>query len=82
MASPNLVDVEHNHSGTCIRRAEPNAGLVRYEPGASHPLHTHRFAQVWCILEGTFRIGSEGPICDGRFNVDERPDLATEDLDT
>ena len=55
---------------------------MRYEPGASHPLHTHRFAQVWCILEGTFRIGSEGPICDGRFNVDERPDLATEDLDT
>lgn len=35
----------------------PNAGLVRYEPGAHHPLHTHQFAQVWYILEGTFRIG-------------------------
>ncbi len=101
--------------------SEPNAGLVRYEPGASHPLHTHQFAQVWYILEGTFRIGEqehgpgtmfyyadphyeealstetggtmvfvqyqgpstgEGPIYDGRFNVSERPDLSTENLDT
>ena len=35
----------------------PNAGLVRYEPGAHHPLHTHDFAQVWYILDGEFRIG-------------------------
>ena len=35
----------------------PNAGLVRYEPGAHHPFHTHQFAQVWYILEGTFQIG-------------------------
>ena len=37
---------------------EPNAGLVRYEPGAHHPLHKHDFAQVWYILEGEFRIGA------------------------
>ena len=100
---------------------EPNAGLVRYEPGASHPLHTHQFAQVWYILEGTFRIGDrehgpgtmfyypdphyeealstetggvmvfvqyqgpstgERPVYEGRFNVDQRPDLATENLHT
>ena len=36
---------------------EPNAGLVRYEPGSHHPLHSHEFAQVWYILEGTFSIG-------------------------
>ena len=36
---------------------EPNAGFVRYEPGAHHPLHRHDFAQVWYILEGTFSIG-------------------------
>lgn len=34
----------------------PNAGLVRYEPGSGHPLHSHYFAQVWYILEGTFLI--------------------------
>ena len=37
----------------------PNAGLVRYEPGAYHPFHSHRFAQVWYILDGEFRIGEE-----------------------
>lgn len=36
---------------------EPNAGFVRYEPGAHHPLHRHDFAQVWYVLEGTFKIG-------------------------
>src|SRR5579884_117145 len=40
------------------RPTEPNAGFVRYEPGAHHPLHRHDFAQVWYILEGTFTIGS------------------------
>jgi quercetin dioxygenase-like cupin family protein len=39
------------------RPTEPNAGFVRYEPGAHHPLHRHDFAQVWYILEGTFAIG-------------------------
>ena len=39
------------------RPTEPNAGFVRYEPGAHHPLHRHDFAQVWYILEGTFKIG-------------------------
>ncbi|MBL8671703.1 MAG: cupin domain-containing protein [Alphaproteobacteria bacterium] len=39
------------------RPTEPNAGLVRYEPGAHHPLHSHDFAQVWYVLEGEFDIG-------------------------
>ena len=38
---------------------EPNAGLVRYEPGSHHPYHRHDFAQVWYILEGEFRIGEK-----------------------
>jgi len=28
------------------RPTEPNVGLLRYEPGASFPLHRHDFAQV------------------------------------
>jgi hypothetical protein len=36
---------------------EPNAGILRLEPGAHHPLHRHDFAQVWYILEGEFRMG-------------------------
>ena len=36
---------------------QPNAGFVRYEAGAHHPLHRHDFAQVWYVLEGTFKIG-------------------------
>jgi len=45
------------------RPTEPNAGLLRFEPGAHHPLHRHDFAQVWYILEGEFRIGgrTHGP---------------------
>jgi len=39
------------------RLTEPNAGLVRYEPGAYHPYHTHDFAQVWYVLEGEFHMG-------------------------
>ena len=39
------------------RPREPNTGFVRYEAGAHHPRHRHDFAQVWHILEGTFRIG-------------------------
>ena len=39
------------------RPTEPNAGILRLEPGAHHPLHYHDFAQVWYILEGTFAIG-------------------------
>lgn len=39
------------------RPTEPNAGLVRYDPGSHHPLHRHDFAQVWYILEGEFDIG-------------------------
>ncbi len=40
------------------RPTEPNAGFVRYEPGANHPLHRHDFAQIWYVLEGTFKIGA------------------------
>src|SRR5438876_9479070 len=28
------------------RPTEPNGGLVRYDPGAHHPLHRHDFAQI------------------------------------
>ena len=99
----------------------PNAGLVRYEAGANHPVHSHQFAQVWYILEGEFKIGDathgpgtmffygdphyedqlstetggtmffvqyQGPttggrpVCDGQFNLAERPDLEAENLAT
>ena len=39
------------------RPTEPNAGVVRFDPGAHHPLHGHDFAQVWYVLEGEFSIG-------------------------
>lgn len=39
------------------RPTEPNAGVIRYEPGASYPLHRHDFAQVWYVLDGEFRFG-------------------------
>lgn len=39
------------------RPTEPNAGLIRYEPGAGYPLHRHDFAQVWYVLDGEFRFG-------------------------
>lgn len=39
------------------RPTEPNAGILRLEPGAHHPVHRHDFAQIWYILEGTFKIG-------------------------
>ena len=38
---------------------EPNAGIVRYEPGSHHPFHKHDFAQVWYIIEGEFTIGGK-----------------------
>lgn len=38
------------------RPTEPNAGFLRYEPGASFPRHRHDFAQVWYIIEGEFRF--------------------------
>ena len=41
------------------RPTEPNAGLVRFEPGAGYPMHRHEFAQVWYILEGEFIIGGQ-----------------------
>ena len=39
------------------RPSEPNTGFVRYLPGSFHPRHRHDFAQVWYVLEGTFKIG-------------------------
>ena len=36
---------------------EPNAGLVRYEPGSHHPLHKHDFAQIWYVIDGVFKMG-------------------------
>lgn len=41
------------------RPHEPNAGLVRYSPGSSFPVHRHDFAQIWYILEGEFLIGGK-----------------------
>jgi mannose-6-phosphate isomerase-like protein (cupin superfamily) len=38
------------------RPTEPNAGILRLEPGAHHPEHYHGFAQVWYILSGEFTI--------------------------
>ena len=41
------------------RPTEPNAGILRLEPGAHHPVHNHEFAQVWYVLEGEFTIGGQ-----------------------
>jgi hypothetical protein len=41
------------------RPSEPNAGFVRFQPGAGYPLHRHDFAQIWYILEGEFVIGGK-----------------------
>jgi hypothetical protein len=38
---------------------EPNAGLLRLEPGGHHPWHRHDFAQVWYILDGQFEIAGK-----------------------
>ena len=38
---------------------EPNAGFVRYEAGAHHPLHRHDFAQIWYIIEGEFTFAGK-----------------------
>jgi anti-sigma factor ChrR (cupin superfamily) len=55
---------------------EPNAGVLRLEPGAYHPRHRHDFAQVWHILEGVFTIG--GRQC-GPGTVIYHPDPHYED---
>ena len=59
----------------------PNAGFVRYEPGAHHPRHRHDFAQVWYVLEGEFKIGARtvGPGTVG--GVPRRPALRGRSLD-
>ncbi|HVR48560.1 MAG TPA: cupin domain-containing protein [Pseudorhodoferax sp.] len=38
---------------------EPNAGFLRYEPGAGFRLHRHDFAQVWYVVDGEFRMGGK-----------------------
>ena len=43
------------------RPTEPNAGILRLEPGGYHPEHYHGFAQVWFILKGEFTI--DGKLC-------------------
>ena len=37
----------------------PNAGILRLEPGAYHPEHYHGFAQIWHILNGEFEIDGD-----------------------
>jgi ChrR Cupin-like domain len=41
------------------RPTEPNAGFLKYAPGASFPLHRHDFAQVWYIVEGEFSFAGK-----------------------
>jgi hypothetical protein len=43
------------------RPTEPNAGFLKYAPGASFPLHRHDFAQIWYIIDGEFTFG--GKLC-------------------
>ena len=43
------------------RPTEPNAGILRLEPGAYHPEHYHGFAQLWYVLKGEFTI--DGKLC-------------------
>ena len=55
----------------------PNAGFLRYEPGAGFALHKHDFAQVWYIIDGEFRMGGRayGP---GTIVYMEDPDVEHE----
>lgn len=41
------------------RPTEPNAGFLRYEPGAGFRLHKHEFAQVWYVIDGEFNMGGK-----------------------
>jgi hypothetical protein len=41
------------------RPTEPNAGFLKYAPGASFPLHRHDFAQVWYIIDGEFSFAGK-----------------------
>ena len=41
------------------RPTEPNAGFLKYAPGASFPFHQHDFAQVWYIVEGEFTFAGK-----------------------
>jgi hypothetical protein len=56
------------------RPTEPNAGFLKYAPGASFPLHRHDFAQIWHIIEGEFTFAGKlygparSPICPTRIS--------------
>jgi hypothetical protein len=41
------------------RPTVPNAGFLRYEPGAGFPFHRHDFAQIWYIIDGEFQMGDK-----------------------
>lgn len=68
------------------RPTEPNAGILRLEPGAHHPEHYHGFAQVWYILKGEFQIDGKmygpgtmlfhpDPHFEGEFNTKTGGDI-------
>ncbi|MEM7751219.1 MAG: cupin domain-containing protein [Pseudomonadota bacterium] len=41
------------------RPTEPNAGVIKFEPGSGFVLHRHDFAQVWYVIEGECRYGDD-----------------------
>ena len=41
------------------RPTEPNAGFLKYAPGASFPLHRHDFARIRYIIEGEFTFAGK-----------------------
>lgn len=41
------------------RPTEPNAGVIKFEPGSGFVLHRHDFAQVWYVIEGECQYGEE-----------------------
>ena len=65
---PEDMDWEVGRFGNCTkflfhptieRPTAPNVGFLHYEAGAGFPLHKHDFAQVWYIIDGTFRMGTK-----------------------
>jgi hypothetical protein len=54
------------------RRPSPTVASSTMNPGPFHPRHRHDFAQLWHILEGTFKVGDPavGP---GPWSATPRP---------
>lgn len=56
------------------RPTEPNAGFLKYAPGASFPLHRHDFAQIWytsranSVLPESSTAPAPSPICRTRIS--------------